>query len=61
MANAGKCQEATGRGRAHAKLKVGIFGFGSLIADPGQELAEATAVRPRLRNSAAQQGAVAKD
>jgi hypothetical protein len=30
---------------APAKHKIGIFGFGSLIADPGEELARATASR----------------
>jgi len=43
--NTGRCQETSGRRDAHTKLKVGIFGFGSLIADPGEELADATASR----------------
>jgi hypothetical protein len=43
--DAGRCQEAPRRSGSHAKLKIGIFGFGSLIADPGEELANATASR----------------
>src|SRR5262249_10441219 len=45
IVNTGRCQETSGRHVAHAKLKIGIFGFGSLIADPGEELADATASR----------------
>src|SRR5437868_3179520 len=44
MANTVICQETSGRSGV-TKLKVGIFGFGSLIADPGEELANATASR----------------
>jgi hypothetical protein len=38
-------QEPSSRRAAHTRLKIGIFGFGSLIADPGEELAKATASR----------------
>jgi hypothetical protein len=41
----GRCQQTPGRNKTHTKLKIGIFGFGSLIADPGEELANATASR----------------
>jgi hypothetical protein len=45
VASTARCQEPPVRRGAHAKLKIGIFGFGSLIADPGEELANATASR----------------
>jgi hypothetical protein len=41
--DAARCQEPHRGG--HTRLKIGIFGFGSLIADPGDELAQATASR----------------
>src|SRR5947209_6105642 len=42
---AARSQQDGGRNNAPSRLKVGIFGFGSLISDPGVELANATASR----------------
>jgi hypothetical protein len=44
-AEAGERQGPHTGERPSTRLKIGIFGFGSLIADPGEELANATASR----------------
>jgi hypothetical protein len=38
-------KNARGEKSAPARAKIGIFGFGSLVADPGDELLNATAIR----------------